>query len=483
MSLQKISIQSLLNALPYPAVLISPERTILSVNNAAETLGILVGSFCFKNKNILPCAQINETQKCSSNAGDTKCEICPADECFSNEKTSKRIVITNEQLFEVCWSPIDENAFLYSIIEKPKDTSPHIEEHFSTAIEIAGKGLWLLDLATRKLTITPEFYTMLGYAPNEFSLSLRKFLTLVHEDDKNIVKMAARNHLSGDAPSYQIDFRCRRKDGEYAWLHYRGKAISHDVTGKPSRIIGVQSDISKTKYLQGQAIRTSQLASLGQLSASVSHEIMNPVSGVINYSQVLLNKSQLSSKDRELVSRIKKEGHRIANIANNLLGYSKYTKNKRGQHDIKELVIESLSILDISYKKAGVTIQFNWQEPLPMILCNFQQIEQVIVNILRNAYQALEANPEGERRLFISNQILELKSQKFLQLRIANNGPHIPTETLRNIMMPFFTTKSEREGTGLGLSISSEILKEHGGSLEVCSEAKGLTEMLLNFPV
>lgn len=241
--------------------------------------------------------------------------------------------------------------------------------------------------------------------------------------------------------------------------------------------------LQNLKNMQGETIRSAQMASIGEMSASVAHEINNPISGVINYSQILLNKKDLNDRQRDLLTRIQKEGDRVAGIVHNLLNYARDSKGQRSLTDIKEIVVDSLVLLNPTVKKHGVEVDFEWPETLPQISCNVQQIEQVLVNVFRNAYQSLGANPQDNRKILVSAGVITVSNQNYLQLIIANNGPSIPPEVMKKIMEPFFTTKPAGTGTGLGLSISATIMKEHKGELEVESVQGGLTEMILRFPV
>jgi signal transduction histidine kinase len=128
----------------------------------------------------------------------------------------------------------------------------------------------------------------------------------------------------------------------------------------------------------------------------------------------------------------------------------------------------------------------NLPETIHPIKCNAQQIEQVVLNIVRNAYQALlegVLEGSGEKTIKVNAEFIVIDSQNHAQLTIANNGPNIPVDLIPKINEPFFTTKPPGTGTGLGLSISNDIMLDHGGTLEVRSEPCQYTEMILRLPV
>jgi len=242
-------------------------------------------------------------------------------------------------------------------------------------------------------------------------------------------------------------------------------------------------DISERLNLHKQNIRTAQLASIGELSASVAHEINNPISGVINYSQILLNKKDLNEMQVELVRRVQNEGLRVAKIVHNLLNYSRDSHGEKRSSCIQEIVNEALSLLSPQLKKSGVTVRHEWAGSLPAVICNSQQIEQVLINILINAQQALGENKIDDRQIRISGGVVSEMEKKWLRLVLANNGPPIPRDIKERIFEPFVTTKPEGAGTGLGLSVSAKIMKKHDGEFRVRSEPGEMTEMILMFPL
>ena len=242
-------------------------------------------------------------------------------------------------------------------------------------------------------------------------------------------------------------------------------------------------DISERLEVQKQNIRMAQLASIGELSASIAHEINNPMSGVINYSQILLNQQDLTEKQRDLITRVQNEGIRVAGIVHNLLNYARDSNGNKNFHNVADIVTEALALLNTKFKHENVELKFDWADAFPKIKCNAQQIEQVLINIFRNAYQALAENSSDHRIIKTSGSIVLLDGRDHLQLVIANNGPHIPVSILEKIKKPFFTTKPPEVGTGLGLSVTATILKEHKGQFEIRSRPGAFTEMILTFPV
>jgi PAS domain S-box-containing protein len=241
-------------------------------------------------------------------------------------------------------------------------------------------------------------------------------------------------------------------------------------------------DITGRLEQQKQNIRTAQLASLGELSASIAHEINNPIGGVINYAQVLLNKRKDDGELVTLLERIINEGERVATIVRNMLKYSRDSDDQKAPVKLLNIVLEVVSLLESHIRRSGAVLCYEFEDDIPLICCNEQQIEQVLINIVKNALQALADNHPKDRRLTLTAKQVVSDGSACVQLNVANNGPHIPERLLGKIMNPFVTTKPVGAGTGLGLSIAREIMKQHDGGFEIKSEPSGLTEMILTFP-
>jgi len=272
------------------------------------------------------------------------------------------------------------------------------------------------------------------------------------------------------------------KDGRTIICSWMNTPI-HGADGEVVSILSMAQDITHETMLQKETIRNAQLASIGQLAASVAHEINSPLNGIINYAEMLEDRGVQNSKTAELAVRINHEATRIEKIVRNLLNYSRDSRDDRELCDIREIITAATEILEVRFRHSNVRLSSQWLAPRPLISCNFQQIEQVIINIIRNAYEALSELGSQEKFITFNETIIPYGENAYYELVIANNGPHIPEEHLQKIMQPFYTTKQHLGGTGLGLSISAKIMEAHGGKLEISSVSGGLTAFSLFFPV
>ena len=257
-----------------------------------------------------------------------------------------------------------------------------------------------------------------------------------------------------------------RSDGSNFSVEY----FAHPII-KNDSLVGVViafHDITERKHLQQQSIRTAQLASLGELAAGVAHEINNPISGVINYAQIMLNRKTESGDDTELIERIIKEGERVATIVKDLLFFARDSGPEKSLSNIREVLEDSLSLSAAQIRKEGIQLNIDYEENLPMINTRAQQIQQLFLNLLSNARHTLnEKYPANDtnKKIDIGIKTIEGHKGSYVRVMFKDYGNGISEQLLERVMHPFVTTKPFGVGTGLGLSISFDIVKKHGGNL------------------
>ncbi len=256
--------------------------------------------------------------------------------------------------------------------------------------------------------------------------------------------------------------------------------------GQVTGVVITFIDITDKKKLMEQRIRSGQLSSLGELAAGVAHEINNPITGVINYAQILLNKDLKRDKQEKILTNIIKEGNRIAVIVRSLLKYAHKDRTLMTALDISELVYGPLQLLQQQLNRDGVFLDVDLDEDLAKIFGNGQKLEQVLLNLISNARHALNdkyptADPNKILRISAKNQ--GDGESALVRLTVWDQGVGIPEEQKNKIFNRFFTTRPAGVGTGLGLSITHDILEEHGAVIQVESEFEHFTKVSIDFPI
>ncbi len=260
-----------------------------------------------------------------------------------------------------------------------------------------------------------------------------------------------------------------------------------DDEGCSLGIVETLRDITERKAYQAETMRTGQLASIGELAAGVAHEVNNPINGIINFAQILLDDSE-DDANSDILQRIIGEGERVAVIVSNLLAFSR--QGNAGEEnnievDVREVMNDSISLLHHQYKKDGVVFSVSGPPDLPLVWLNPQQLQQVFVNILSNGRYALNtkfAERHPDKRLEVKYGEAEVNNLHYVRICVTDFGCGIPYDILESVLNPFFTTKELGEGTGLGLSISDGIIKEFKGYLRIKSEVNNYTTVMIDLP-
>ncbi len=258
-----------------------------------------------------------------------------------------------------------------------------------------------------------------------------------------------------------------------------------DVDGR-KMVIVLWCDITEKKRIEAEAMHNAHLASIGELAAGVAHEINNPINGIINYAERLLNIEPRCARTGEFSERIITESERIARIVSNLLSFARKDDEHHSLLSVQEVLSDALELVKRQLDKEGIELRVDIPGELPYIRAQAQELQQVFLNLFSNARYALRQKEpaSGEvKRLHISAETLSENGQSRVRITIQDNGPGIPPEIMDKILTPFFSTKPRGEGTGLGLSISHGIIKRHGGTLVFESATRSYARAVILLPV
>ena len=266
-------------------------------------------------------------------------------------------------------------------------------------------------------------------------------------------------------------------------LTQRVKLTSKDEIGKLAEAFNFMASSIKErddllKVRTQQKIQESErLASLGRLAAGVAHEINNPLGAILIYSNLLLEESELHDPGRENLKKVVRETIRCKEIVRGLLDFARKTEPKKELTNINNILERVLSLIEKQALFQNIKITKKLHPHIPMAMIDITQIQQVFMNIILNAAEAME----GKGSLTIGTQLL--KDGRFMEIGFTDTGCGIPQENMKRLFEPFFTTKEETKGIGLGLAISYGIIKNHGGTIEVKSQVGEGTTFIIKLPV
>lgn len=251
-----------------------------------------------------------------------------------------------------------------------------------------------------------------------------------------------------------------------------------DANGKCTQLIGTVRDITEQRQLQEKLVVTDRLASIGQLVSGIAHELNNPLTGVIGFSELLANRKDLPADAKEDLNAIVSEARRAAQVVKGLLTFARKQGSEKQPVDVHSIIQGILQLRSNEQKVNNVEASTHFAPDMPQVIGNLLQLQQVFINIIMNAEQAIiEAHNKG--KLTISTE----RADDMVRVSFADDGPGISPENMNKLFTPFFTTKETGKGTGLGLSICHGIVTEHGGKVYAESElGKGAT-FIVELPI
>ena len=327
--------------------------------------------------------------------------------------------------------------------------------------------------------VSNEWLHITGYTRKE--LLGMSFFDLLHPTYQQASLGRHRRKMKGEIIPGFFEMSIIKKDGTEvpieltsAYTTYKGEranvAFIRDITERK------QAE-ERERRLQQELLLSSRLASIGELAAGVAHQINNPLTGVIGFSQRLLKKSTDEETKRDL-ARVVSEAQRAAKIVGSLLVFARRRGPEREYSDINDILGRTLELRAYELRTSNIDLAVELAPDLPRTMANFQQIEEVFLNLILNVEQAMtEANRGGK---------LSIKTQQVddrIRISFADDGPGIPAEALNKVFDPFFTTRGDRGGTGLGLSVCYGIMTDHGGSIYAQSKPGKGSTFFVELPV
>ena len=249
----------------------------------------------------------------------------------------------------------------------------------------------------------------------------------------------------------------------------------------------VEDRTRELKETHFKMLHQDKMASLGKLSASVVHEINNPISGILSLVMLMnriMEDGNLQQKDADQFSQylrlMETETRRISRIVSNLLAFSRHSKMEFGAVKLNQLIEKTLFLNANLLKLHSIKVEENLDPDLPDLTGSEDRLMQVFMNLISNAAEAIEAG-RGDRVLSIRTK--HVREKGCVSVSFADTGVGIPQENLSKLFEPFFSTKKKGKGVGLGLSVAYGIIQEHGGSIHVQSEEGRGTTFTIELPL
>ena len=253
------------------------------------------------------------------------------------------------------------------------------------------------------------------------------------------------------------------------------------VLGAGEQIIGAVLDlreITEERRAQEQVFQASKLASIGELAAGIAHELNNPLTSVIGYSELLLMR-ELDPKVKEDLKRIYREGERARQIVQDLLLFARGQRAETSYFDLNRTIEDTVRLVRAQLELSNIRTVLELDREIPSFYGDVGQIQQIFLNLLQNAHDAIQSSGIGSEIRIVTRQV----GGDRIAVQVIDDGPGVSENVRQKIFDPFFTTKSPGKGTGLGLSIAYKIVQKHDGRISVRSKMNRGTQFLLEFPL
>jgi len=362
------------------------------------------------------------------------------------------------------------------------------ETRYRTLLENIPQKIFLKDRDSRYVSVNEHYAQDLHLAPEQ----------VVGKDDHAFFPSELAAKYRGDdqrlmetGASEEFDEEYRNR-GQLRFIHTI-KTPVRDADGQVTGILGIFSDITERKRLETERLeleaqmrQQQRLESIGTLAGGVAHEINNPINGIMNYAQIIQDRLPPESPLSEYTREILHETQRVATIVRNLLTFSRDDRQTSSPARVADVIEGALSLIRTVIRHDQIRLAVTIVDDLPELPCRSQQLQQVLMNLMTNARDALNErypNHDPDKILSVSAQPLSREGKRWIRITVEDHGVGITPEVRERMFDPFFTTKPRDRGTGLGLAISHGIVKEHDGRINVESEPGKFTRMLVDLPV
>jgi two-component system sensor kinase FixL len=344
------------------------------------------------------------------------------------------------------------------------------ETRMNLAVETAGFGLWIRDLARDEVWASERWRGLFGFAQSE-SLDFDHVLQRVHPDDRERVQQAQSRALAGvDGGRYQIEFRLALAGGVTRWISSQSR-VEYDAAGQPVLMRGASRDVTARKQAEEETARLRQeiahagrVSMMGQLASSLAHEINQPLGAILRNAEAAELYLQQTSPDldelRAILSDIRADDERAGKVIDRMRGLLKRQPLDRRRLALGEVVAEVAALVRVDASTRQVKVDLEVPGDLPQVQGDRVHLQQVLLNLILNGMDALNGAAAEDRRVSVA---VVCNGARTVEVAVSDSGTGIPAEALAQIFNPFFTTKPT--GMGMGLAISRTIIEAHGGRI------------------
>src|SRR5712691_2116291 len=351
-----------------------------------------------------------------------------------------------------------------------QDTLARSEARYRNLFESASDAIVTLDANGRFTTFNHAAENISGYPRKE--LVGQWFAPLLPDDELPKALMHFQKALAGETGLFETNFY--RKDANVRTIQ-----VTYSTPQRDEEVLCVIRDVTDQKMLQEQLIQSEKMSAIGQLVSGVAHELNNPLAGISAFAQLLLTEKRFPPDQRTAAEMIYAEARRASRIVQNLLTFARQHKPERTPTSVNQVLDDTLELRGYELRVRGIEVTRDYDEQIPETMADAHQLQQVFLNLVTNAEQAMEKSPRESQRLIVRTR----RTGAVIRMEVEDTGPGIPPNLLERIFNPFFTTKPTGSGTGLGLSISLGIVREHEGRIWAENATQGGARFVIELPI
>jgi PAS domain S-box-containing protein len=385
-----------------------------------------------------------------------------------------------------------ENARLYAHLQQENAQRKRVEQELrrsegflAEGQKISHTGSWGWNVATGKLVWSEEHWRIFGFDPNEVEPTFQLFVERVHPGDRSYVQRILDDAIR-EGSGFDFEFRIVIPNGSIKWIHGVGRPIVKE-SGEVDEYIGTAVDITDRKRAEEELYRSeaslreaqtelahvARLTTMGEMAASIAHEVNQPLGAITNNAnaclRLLASGSENSQEVEAALSDIITGVDRVAKIIVRMRALAKKVPPEIARLHIEDVITDALTLVHHELTRRNVSVQFELPKDLPPVLGDRIQLQQVLLNLLMNGVEAMNAVAESERKIAIRARRDEYNRRPAVLVSVQDSGVGLKHAEVDRLFEAFYTTKAH--GIGMGLAISRSIVEAHGGQLWVAPAA------------
>lgn len=360
---------------------------------------------------------------------------------------------------------VSRNEHIESLVQEKTESISQVNKQLKLAEETADIGHWHFDVQNNDLYWSDHVYEIHGVDKQKFTPNLEMAIDFYHEEDRSGVEKIVNDSIE-ERSEFEFEKRIVKPSNEIVHIYSKGM-VNLDEHGDVISIFGIVQNITQRKKFEEEirlktdiANQNSKLAVLGEIAAGVAHEVNNPL-GIISGNAEIIKKLLSVQKYEQIdkvADKIKHSVDRISHIVNGLKKFSRAPEVEKIKEDISDVILEAAELVEHLIKQNNVKLEIECDESIDVI-CNRNQIQQVIINLVNNSVYAISDLPHRWIKISANHN-----GEKVI-IQVKDSGTGIDDKQSNSLFVPFQTTKPVGDGTGLGLSISHGIIKDHGGMI------------------